>query len=340
MPSLHDLLLTAAHAVGITSLVLRVRRDDRCLTVLHYHGVRSPLGEPFDPGRAWFVTPEDLRKQVRFVKRQYIFTPLHQAAEWLREGDGSRPLAALTFDLPYASVLEEGLPVLAEERVPFTVFLPSEVASSEVDPWWVRLEDAVRRCRAQVTVELEGRSRGYDLGGNRDKRRLFQQALRAVSHEPAGTAEGLADRVIAQIPVDSARNGSRGALSWEAVRVLVRSPLADIGSHGVHLGALSPLPLKSVRQEMQVSKREIEANAGVRVFSFCYPDGEGPQQALRAREHLTEAGYRCALVGEEGINRPTTEPFELRRVSILGQDSWPVFVAKVAGLDALLRRVG
>ncbi|MSQ11183.1 MAG: polysaccharide deacetylase family protein [Dehalococcoidia bacterium] len=339
----YRLLLRTAYHTGVTARFLRARRREPSLTVLYYHGVRAPTGDPFDPSQERLVTPEAFQRQLQFVKLHFTVLPLHEAVSLLREDSSCGPLLAVTFDDGDATVLSEGLPLLEAERVPFTAFLPTALTGGKEEPWWARLEEAVRACNQSVTLEVSGRSSTYDLRHPAGKWQLYHDAYNAAMAAPDGRCEHALQPVLAQMAGAAAgpRNGAvRTLVPWEGAKALARSPLGDLGSHTVHHWVLSRLDAKTLRQEVLDSKQEIEERAGVRVFSFSYPYGERASERVRLREYLAEARYHCAITGEQGFNRHTQDPYELRRVSVLGTDTWPLFVAKLTGLDALLRRAG
>lgn len=84
--------------------------------ILCYHKVGLEEIE----GRWLCIAPERLRSHVRFLKRRYQIVA---ASEWC---DHQGPCAVLTFDDAYTSTIENGLPILTDEKVTATLFAVSQ----------------------------------------------------------------------------------------------------------------------------------------------------------------------------------------------------------------------
>lgn len=90
--------------------------------ILGYHKV-GPVGEE---GKWLNVEPEDLRKQIRFLRRRGF--EFFQAHEYVNQPIGKG--ACLTFDDGYQSFLTYGVEVLAAEKTKSSVYIvPSQVGN-------------------------------------------------------------------------------------------------------------------------------------------------------------------------------------------------------------------
>jgi peptidoglycan/xylan/chitin deacetylase (PgdA/CDA1 family) len=95
--------------------------------VLVYHAVGEERAYPYSVGVVRF------REQIRLVKSLFSIIPLREVPAALREGTGRR--AAVTFDDGFTNIREVVHPILAEEGVPYTVFVPSGFMGREAGPW-------------------------------------------------------------------------------------------------------------------------------------------------------------------------------------------------------------
>ena len=101
----------------------------------------------------------------------------------------------------------------------------------------------------------------------------------------------------------------------------------EFGSHSVthrNLVLLSPAELQ---QELELSRKEIEAIVGEPVYGFCYPFGV---YSGRVRKALSEAGYRYACATGKGWPWTLQDPFAVRRIGVLSTDSPVRFLKKIA----------
>ena len=129
-----------------------------------------------------------------------------------------------------------------------------------------------------------------------------------------------------------------GFVDWDELRAVASEPLVEVGGHSGSHAHLSSLSQEDVRAEVFGSKQTLENALGVPVTSFAYPYGTPGSYTEETVEILKEAGFSCGLTGVEGKVDCRADRFQLRRVSILGNDGWPDFVAKVLGASAAFRR--
>jgi peptidoglycan/xylan/chitin deacetylase (PgdA/CDA1 family) len=128
------------------------------------------------------------------------------------------------------------------------------------------------------------------------------------------------------------------ALSWDEIGELVATGLIDVQSHTRTHPLLPQVDEARSREEIVVSKCEIEAHVPYPLTSFCYPAGlYGPREI----EFVREAGYTAAVTTNPGVNAGGGELHELRRTLIYGADDARTFRAKLDGMldgETFLRR--
>lgn len=90
----------------------------------------------------------------------------------------------------------------------------------------------------------------------------------------------------------------------------------EFGSHSRTHHALTNIPLPAVLQEVEGSKRDLEALLEAPVSAFCYPFGECNQAVVE----VVRRGYDLAFAAD-GDNDLRTDPHRLRRVMIGSGDS-------------------
>jgi peptidoglycan/xylan/chitin deacetylase (PgdA/CDA1 family) len=131
-----------------------------------------------------------------------------------------------------------------------------------------------------------------------------------------------------------------GSNVWDAAKGVPASPLMDaaqlrawvaggqeVGAHTRHHVDLSALDQVQAREEIEGSRRDLEAVLDAPVRQFCYPYGHyGAQHAAMARA----AGYACATTTERGRATANDDLFELPRVPVLQSTTWPLFWLKLA----------
>jgi peptidoglycan/xylan/chitin deacetylase (PgdA/CDA1 family) len=94
----------------------------------------------------------------------------------------------------------------------------------------------------------------------------------------------------------------RAKMSWETLNILVKDPLFTVGGHTInHYEDLKDRDLNTQRDELTISKADLEKNLGVKVDFLAYPNGSnGEDTQILAQE----AGYKMAVTI---VNTPAEE---------------------------------
>jgi peptidoglycan/xylan/chitin deacetylase (PgdA/CDA1 family) len=172
------------HTVGRAARILTAawKRPEGAVA-LAYHDVRpKPLSSPFD------VTPDGLRRQLRFLREHCRVVTARELAAAAASGEQPNRRAAITFDDALLGVHEHALPLLVELGLPATVFVPSAELGRRPH-WW---PTARRVMTAAELAELV--AGGIELGSHsRTHRSLTQLSDRALTAELAGSKAELED---------------------------------------------------------------------------------------------------------------------------------------------------
>lgn len=78
------------------------------------------------------VTPENLRKQFLFLKKNYKITLLDDFIRKIKQKEDIRECVALTFDDGYLDNYKNVLPLVKELKIPITIFVPTELIGREL----------------------------------------------------------------------------------------------------------------------------------------------------------------------------------------------------------------
>jgi peptidoglycan/xylan/chitin deacetylase (PgdA/CDA1 family) len=85
----------------------------------------------------------------------------------------------------------------------------------------------------------------------------------------------------------------------------------------------------ALEEEVVASRGELYRATGVWPEFFAYPFGHW---SPRVRDYVRAAGYRAALTLDFGLNRPSADPWSLRRVNVPSGISDSAFEAWASGL--------
>lgn len=303
--------------------------------VLLYHRIAD---EPSDP-YGLCVSPSDFEEHMSSLRRLGVPMSLPEIARAARDGALPERALGVTFDDAYRDVLENAVPILERYDVPATVFVTTGDGGRTREFWWDELERLLLQAPSPPRVlelEIGGEARQWELGddgsaGSDEERaggswHILDDAAPTRRHaafqeiyllmrplpgeERAAALETLRERVGDLAPL---LRPSHAVMTPREVDEMVQGGLVDVGAHTVSHPDLTTLPRERQRQEIQDSKRELEAWIGRPVEGFAYPYGHHDQRAV---EEVRTAGFGFACAGEWQVVRPGCPPFLLPRIDV------------------------
>jgi peptidoglycan/xylan/chitin deacetylase (PgdA/CDA1 family) len=105
-------------------------------------------------------------------------------------------------------------------------------------------------------------------------------------------------------------NVKKPIASWEHIKEALKEGF-EIGSHTLTHPSLIHLDDKSLRQEIELSKKILEDKLGVEIKSFCYPYGDYNERVMN---FVKEAGYKLAFSVDSGHIKKGDNLYNLKRV--------------------------
>ncbi len=298
----------------------------RRATIVTFHRVadRAP-GDPYSLPTL-FISRDRFARTLEFLRSRYRIMRLAEILEALHREDPLPPNAlAITFDDGYRDVFDNAIPVLRELSLPATCFLPTAfIDSTDTVFWWDEAYYLLRTAnRTQVPLSDLASAQGGALpdglleavvtAGPRELEPAIIATIDALQSSSPSAARELLDALWDRTGAERAPFVERNAIgTWEDVRQASEGGIA-FGSHTRHHVFLHREPEDLVKDELRVSRRDIEERLGEEVLDFAYPGG---RITVDVRRWVREAGYRCGLTTEPGINGDGDEPFALRRIDM------------------------
>ncbi|MFJ9809068.1 polysaccharide deacetylase family protein [Streptomyces sp. NPDC101158] len=275
------------------------------LAVLGYHGVE-------DPG-AFAAQLDRLTRTARPVS-------LGQVEAAVREGVPLPPCSVLiTFDDGDPSVLEHGLPLLAERGIPAVCFVIAGLVGSDEPFWWDELDHLLAHggTAPGLSGDIAPHAAAYALKQLPDTQRLHAFAeLRRTASSPA----------------------PRGRqLTAADLRTLASGGVA-IGSHTLTHPCLPRCDEATIRDEVHEAHRLLAGHLGHAPTAFAYPNGDFD---VRAEAALRELGYRSGFLYDHALSDPAAQhPLRLSRLRVSTRTSPARFATVLSGLQPAVYRSG
>ncbi|MEJ2516366.1 MAG: FemAB family PEP-CTERM system-associated protein [Gammaproteobacteria bacterium] len=320
-------------------------RSGPSLLVLTYHRV-LPEGHPEraseQPGM--LVSPEILGMHLATAKK--YFTPVH-LDDWLRAAAAGTPppgrSLAVTFDDGWRDNYDYGFSVLQDARMPATVFLVSDMVGSSYSFWPNRLARALKAWSPRFAHQLDERTKRHmtglgiplDFVGEEATPELLDAVISRCKVTSDADMHALLDQVQAVLP-EQARDedGERDLMDWAEARQMLDSGLVRFGSHTRrHTRLRNGLTEDELRDEVEGSRRIIEARLGADSSLFCYPNGDCSPDAYR----IVRETYDGAASTHRGWHDASADAWLVKRVSIHEDVSRTPrdFLARLAGWPGL-----
>lgn len=127
----------------------------------------------------------------------------------------------------------------------------------------------------------------------------------------------------------------RSSVTWEQLREMAADPLVTIASHSVnHPPDLRELPDDKLQTEIVESKRVLEAELGIPIRHFTYPEGKYDERVATA---VQQAGYQTALTMDDLDERFAGQSESLLAIARFGQSRIQDVIAEAWGGSSLPR---
>lgn len=315
---------------GLTGKLLRHLLVSRgSALILGYHGVSEGPYAHFSGGH----TTAHLAAQLRFLKRHLRPARLEEIVEPVSRGEA--PPAgtfAITFDDGLVSNAVLAVPLLRDLGLPATFFVPSALIGSSDDLWVYSLREILAAWPSPSLPEEPGVWPAIRMTDETSRWVAYFRVKQALKLNQDRRGE-LLDRLAGESGGYPRPPHHDRVVGPEKLREMSQAGFG-VGAHSRTHPILARLEPALAKEEIEGSRREIEALLGRPVLDFAYPNGYVGDFDDTTCRLVAEAGYRCALTTEQGTVRRGDDRLALRRCL---PGNVPLFVA---GFDLLLRAWG
>ena len=285
----------------------RKAREQRRPLILGYHRVVADFAAASQTEMpSMLISQEMFERHIESIGRSFRFVSLDEIGERVSSGTPfTDPVAAITFDDGYRDVYENAFPYLQRKGIPSAVFVVTDLIDRPHrqihDKLYYLVEKAFNTCD-------DPRQRLYELMTDLRiptapvfRRGSFGSSMSAVSALlpvlPQGDVLRLMDSLETHFgPAVTATAASRPeaetnlSLTWPMIHEMRRAGVT-IGSHTRTHVCLPMETSEHIKEELEGSKRVLEAGLGETIEHFAYPGGQFTPNVVTA---LHEAGYRYA----------------------------------------------
>lgn len=115
-------------------------------------------------------------------------------------------------------------------------------------------------------------------------------------------------------------------LNTEQILEMQNSNLVEFGSHTLSHVNLSTIDDDKLMMELEQSKKDVENITRKECESFAYPYGKFDDKIVKC---IKKAGYKNATVVKRGLFNNNDDIFTIKRIGILGTESFFDFILKI-----------
>lgn len=266
--------------------------------VVGYHRVVEDFAASAkDSTPAMLVSRKMLARHLDWIGRRFRFISLDELGARLKNQEPfHEPVVAVTFDDGYRDVYDHAFPLLKQKGIPAAVFVVTGLMGTSTlqihDMLYLLLARAFS-LNGRRPPELEGLLRRLGAllpdiaaadGRLTDPIAVSSAALRTL---PQSGIRQLIEALQAYINIEPTIRETHRQLTWEMISEMHRAGIV-IGSHTVTHAALPNEESAKVREELAVSRRELETRLGATIRHVAYPDGRFNAATVRA---AADSGY-------------------------------------------------
>jgi len=331
-----DRSLVLLHRIGIFDFMRSI--SPKFLTVLNYHRIDDPSHEDFDtflPNIS--ATPSDFALQMDYVSQRYNVISSADLVAFVK-GKQKLPARAaiITFDDGYYDNYTKAFPVLKARNLPAIIFLTTDFIGTGKPFYWDLIAYCFHHTKLEkVELPYLGSQGLVDESTRTAVMHAWIGILKKIGEsEKLKIVEQLPEMMNVRVPDDTFKNIM---MSWSNAREMSENGI-EIAGHTVSHPILTRVSLEEASRELINCKRHIEDQINKRVLSFAYPNGQPADFNEELIKRVQQAGFEVAFTLLPGPMRNADvlkNPFSIRRVFLSYRDTFPRFVAKLAGIDRI-----
>lgn len=305
-------IIRAMQKLGLLR-TLELRQSKPGILIINHHRIGEADETSFDRD-LFSATADELDAQVQYFKQR---APIVSGEELEDLVSGRKQVKRLhvvfTFDDGYLDNYTKALDVFRSAGSTAAFFLVSDYVGTATVPWWDEIAYLVRNTKrteirltypVPLKVSLNGQREGSIATILRHYKRVdnvcVDDFLAEVRHETE-----------CEVP-----ETGRRFLDWNEAKEMQDAGMA-IGSHTRSHAILGRLSPELQKQELEESKRQIEAHLGGRVRGLAYPVGTRDCFSEATERIALNAGYSMCFSAYGGMNEAThLKPSNLLRGTV------------------------
>lgn len=296
------------------------------LAILLYHGVSPKINCGIFNYRGKFIRPKNFSRQIKYLKKKYNVLELDNAIELLISGSLPPYSLVITFDDGYKNFYDYAYPILKQNQIPATVFLPTDFVDKKIPLWVDRLEYAIgaRKDPIQAHIKMDSN--------------LRQKLKSLPENEKNEKLKKIEDMNIEKLNNFSSEKSVYAPLEWNQILEMQNNKI-NFGAHTKSHPILTKISAEEAKKEISESALILKEKTGKISEIFSYPNGQSEDFNENIKTTAKESGFKGALTTIGGFNNKNTSLFELKRITMDRTDNFAYFLACVSGTKFFIKKL-
>ena len=315
---------------GIGHLLRYSNQKKGLVPILLFHRVSDETDIYWPP-----LTNKAFRRIIRFFRDKYEFLSLNDL--FTINHTNLRKACFIVFDDAYKDFQENALPILKENNIPVTMFLPVDSIETGKPIWTTWLNMCIDESKAkQVKVEDNGKEISYDISNQFSKIKSAHFLTKWLKLLPYKLFANKLIDIKKQIGEEMCRRDI-GVMTWNDIADTLRD--LDYQSHTMTHPILGNIEEEEVLDfELGKAKEIIENKTGAITKFISYPVGSYSDKVLKSAKKYYEAGFAVdgKLVNLNKIENPDYK-YCIPRFNVSDSDPFELFF-RVNGFHKLFGR--
>ena len=279
--------------------------------IFNFHRVSNEHSPAFPP-----IPVKTFEKVIRLLNHQFIIIPQEALVEKLPDST-RKDFCVLTFDDGYSDFAEYALPILGKHKIPTTLHIVTDVATTGKMFWTQRLNKIVETYyQLKMPIKCSSLSQTYTMRNDKEvEMTALDIYLRLLEDDNRmEIINELASKITATIPETK-------MLTWQDLKSLPRD-IVTIGSHAHTHNNLLKMSSDEITMELSKSFNLIKENIGVEPLSIAYPNGQYNEEINSIANNI---GYKLFYTCD-GCKNSITQEKLFHRANLYNRQFWKSFL--------------
>jgi len=288
---------------GFLKLMRIKNYDSKKLIILAYHRVVPEMENyPFD-SKLISATPEQFDWQVKYIKENFNLISFKDLIDYKKSGISLPPRAVIiTFDDGFDDNYVYAYPILKKYNAKACFFISTDYIGSNKIFWFDWVAFLCNKLQDDITLTSTESLKSITLKTSDNRVEMIGYCLSFLKLVSDLDRKKLIQQLEMKVEINSVESELSRPMSWEQVRTMHESGVAEIGSHAKSHAILSQIDQQQLIDEVCGSKKIISEKLSTSCSILSYPVGGKMAYNEKVVKAAKDAGYDYAVTYVPGLN--------------------------------------